>query len=223
MQGTGDAASEAAGPTWTTDATRGQVLAFDGNDDWVDAGFIPALAKDTDDFTWAFWTYQVQVANSDVALGNRYQADSQTGSQWVKFTADKFEYLSSGSNVNHVDYDNIPQNVWVHHAVVKSGSTLTYYRNGSVPASGEATHAIASDLASQPFYMGGDKYAERWQGSLDDVALWTDALSADAIAGLADGTYTPLTVPVPEPSTMLLSLLGLSSAAFVAWRRRKTA
>lgn len=43
--------------------------------------------------------------------------------------------------------------------------------------------------------MGGDKYAEWWQGRIDDVAIWTDALPSNSIAGLASGTYTPLTVP----------------------------
>ena len=53
------------GPAWVNDAQRGQVLQFDGGDDWVDAGFVPALATG-DDFTWSFWSYQQQGVNNDV-------------------------------------------------------------------------------------------------------------------------------------------------------------
>ncbi len=180
------------GPVWTADGTQGQVLSFDGNDDWVDAGFIPELLT-TDDFTWSFWTYQIQTANNDVALGNRWDSGSKTGNEWIKFTANKFEYRAPANN--DIDYDNIPQNQWTHHAVVKDGTTMTYYRNGSIPGTGGTASTVTEDMSSRPFYMGGDKYGERWQGRIDDVAIWDEALPATSIAGIAAGTYSPTMAP----------------------------
>jgi hypothetical protein len=53
-------------------------------------------------------------------------------------------------------------------------------------------------------------------GSLDDVAVWQDTLPDSSIVGIADGTYTPLTAPIPEPATMIL--LGLGALGLI---RRK--
>jgi len=36
------------GPAWVNDATRGQVLSFDGSDDWVHAGSIPSIPVGSD-------------------------------------------------------------------------------------------------------------------------------------------------------------------------------
>jgi len=174
------------GPTWYDDAERGRVLSFDGSDDHVIAGSTPPIGIYSN-FTWSFWAYSQEIANNDVVLGNRWNADSQTGSIWIKFTTSKFEYTGA----TFLDYENIPLNEWIHHAVVKFRNTITYYRNGIATTNG----AVTGDIISRPLYMGGDKFSERWHGRLDDVAIWTDALPTNAIAGLADETYTPLTAP----------------------------
>jgi hypothetical protein len=41
------------------------------------------------------------------------------------------------------------------------------------------------------FYMGGDKYAERWAGRIDDVAVWDSALPRGAVVALARGMGNP--------------------------------
>ncbi|HPM81104.1 MAG TPA: autotransporter-associated beta strand repeat-containing protein, partial [Candidatus Anammoximicrobium sp.] len=175
------------GPVWYTDPVRGQVLSFDGSDDWVDAGSIPALDDATSNFSWSFWTYQEQGANNDVALGNRYDAGSASGTNWIKFTPSRFEYVWSGT-ANGIDYTDIPQGEWVHHAVIKSGTSLTYYRNGQTGTGAGWQSTVTGDVPSRPFYIGGDKFAESWQGRIDDVALWNRALSqaeVQAAAGMA--------------------------------------
>jgi len=169
------------GPTWTTNADRGQVLAFDGSDDYVGAGNTPALAVG-DDFSWVFWGYSQQGANNNVILGNRFDG---AGNSWVKFTTSKFEYVPSGA-ANHVDYADVPANQWVHHAVVKSGSTLTYYRNGA--AAGTAT--VTGAMPTLPLRMGGDPTAERWQGLIDDVGIFSQALSVSQVKDTMSGFFS---------------------------------
>ncbi|MDA3925319.1 MAG: LamG domain-containing protein [Kiritimatiellae bacterium] len=176
------------GPTWIlNDPQRGRVLSFDGVDDHVIAGSIPALGV-TSKFTWSFWAYNLQDPNNNVILGNRYDAESKIGSDWIKFTPSKFEYQPSNGNI---DYVNIPKNQWIHHAVVKSGTNICYFRNGSYVTN----TSTSATMPIRPFYMGGDRFGEYWQGRIDDVAIWTDALPTNSIAGLADGTLTPLTAP----------------------------
>jgi len=177
------------GPAWVNDAQRGQVIGFDGVDDHVIAGNTPPIGIYSN-FTWSFWAYSQQGPSSAVMLGNRFNPDGSANGQWIKFTPSKFEYTSA---TLHLDYDDIQLNSgWMHHAVVKFGKRRIYYRNG-IPLITNET--VTSDMGARPFYMGGDKYGERWKGLIDDVAIWTDALPDDAIAGLADGTFTPLTAP----------------------------
>ena len=183
-----------AGVTWMNDPARGQVLSFGaaGITNYVDAGILPPIGNTTD-FTWSFWAYHQGAANSDVILGNRYDPGAKTGSQWIKFTPTKFE-CNAGPQLN-MDYADIPQNQWIHHAVVKRGSdrSFTYYRNGVAVMTTNIT--LTGTATARPFYMGGDKFAEWWLGRLDEVAIWSDALPASSIAGLAEGTLTPLTAP----------------------------
>ena len=178
------------GAAWLSDPERGRVISVDGVDDYVDAGIIPALALNSN-FTWSFWVYSQNAFSSSVILGNRWDADSKTGTQWIKLTPTKFAFKTPSQQIA-LDYVDIPQNQWIHHAIVKKGNTLIYYRDG-VALITNAT--INSEIEVRPFYMGGDKFGERWKGRIDDVAIWRDALPADAIEGLEDGTFSPLTVP----------------------------
>ncbi|RYD34184.1 MAG: hypothetical protein EOP86_11585, partial [Verrucomicrobiaceae bacterium] len=190
----GQAGTLVNGPVWATDPVRGRVLSLQGASDYVatDSALIPVMTL-TNSFTWAFWANSNEGGGTSVVLGNRY---SPSGSEWnprefLKFTPGSFEYHSDAVGQN-VDYPDFPTGSWVHHAIVKSGPTLTYYRNGT--ASGSSTITQGTDNP-QPFYFGGDQTSENWSGSLDDVALWTRALPASSVAGLASGTFTPLTAP----------------------------
>ena len=198
-----------SGVTWLNDAQRGQVLNFGTGStatNYVDAGILPTIGDGTN-FTWSFWAYSQQGVNNNVILGNRYDVNAMTGGHWIKFTTSKFEFTTSPQIF--LDYADIPQNQWIHHAVVRRGGdkSFTYYRNGVAVLTTNIT--ITTAITGRPFYMGGDKYAEWWQGRMDDVAIWTDALPSNSIAGLASGTYTPLTAPrYPAGTFDLADALG---------------
>ena len=181
------------GVNWIDDETRGTVLEFDGEDGFVRTGaFIPPLSLESD-FTWAFWSFSRRPANVNVIVGNRYQASGADFSprEFVKFTnaALEFHRLGSGEDIS---YPAIPRNEWVHHAAVKSGSTLRYYRDGVLLG----TQNLSAGLANaQPFYFGGDQSRENWRGRLDEVGLWSVALSEESVLGLAKGTFSPISAP----------------------------
>jgi hypothetical protein len=182
------------GATWVSDATRGQVVNFDGASGYVDAGMLPALAVN-DNFTWSFWTYQQPSGGTAVALGNRYNSAGASDGNWIKFTPTKLEYVSNSAGTP-VDYADIPNGQWVHNVVVKSGSRLMYYRNGVLDTSHIVTGVPA--IAAVPFYMGGDKYVERWAGRVDDVALWGNALSPRMVQALTSGLSPTQILPVTD-------------------------
>ena len=168
------------------------VINLPANGSWLDAGLLPAMSL-TNNFTWAFWARSADGATTDVVLGNRYNGSGTTDfapREFIKFTTSSFEWHRDGAGEN-LDYPDIPNDVWVHHAIVKSGTLLTYYRNGTV----SGTSGISSaPVNAQPFFMGGNGSAESWSGWLDEVALWEKALPSSAIAALAANTQTPLTV-----------------------------
>src|SRR6185295_16581239 len=197
------------GVTWQTDAQRGQVLEFDGVDGYVSAGNIPVL-NPTDNFTWSAWTKSTQTANNNVVFGNR-----NPDSGWCKFTTAAFEIRDIAPTFNaSIDYPDFPINTWVHHAVTKDGQVLTYYRNGVAIG----TSALTVAFPGAPFYMGGDTVNENWAGRIDDVALWTNALPAGSVVGLAQGTYTPLTAPATfTPPATTVQLSDNFSTSLQAW------
>ena len=84
-----------------------------------------------------------------------------------------FEFYHNGGQ-DGVSYNSnpaIPTGVWVHHCIVKNGTLLSYYRNGTLAS----THTITGGLNNpQPLYFGGDQeYSERAaerRGDLDPGA-----------------------------------------------------
>jgi len=178
------------GSAWFNDPERGMVLSFNGDDAtgaYVDTDLIlPAMTMESD-FTWAFWVKQDsdQATNNDTMLGNRY-GGTATPLQFIKFTATRFEfYNDDGTYTESLNYDPLPPEVWIHQAVVKDGTSLTYYRNGEEMLS----HMITKAIDQNPFFMGGDalNVAEMWRGCLSDVRLYTKALSAAEVMAAMQG------------------------------------
>ena len=128
-----------------------------------------------------------------VILGNRYRANGADFSprEFIKFTNGGLEFHRRGSGED-ILYPPIPRNEWVHHALVKKGRSLTYYRTGSALGNQRLSSGLENP---QPLYFGGDRNRENWRGRLDDVGLWKVALEASTIARLADGTHSPESAP----------------------------
>jgi len=193
------------GSVWDTDIERGTVVSFNGDNDngaYIDAGIIIPAMTLTNDFTWAFWAKQAGDGTgiNEVVLGNRHGASDSL--QFSKFTPTNSEYYNNGNNAGFIDYEDLPDGVWLHHALVKEGANLTYYRDGI--ASGNST--ITATLVPQPFYMGGDQVGERWSGWLSDVRIYDVALTPDEVRAV-----------VPEPATMIL--LGFGGMGMLRRRR----
>lgn len=178
------------GSVWVDDPERGTVISFNGtaNGAYVRAGEIPQMTL-TNDFTWSFWAKHSaeNTADNDIILGNRMDENAVdfVPRQFIKFTPTKFEWHMNANGDDNLDYDDIPADVWLHHAVVKAGAQLTYYRNGVEAGSGTITQAL--DFP-QPLYFGGDnegREGENWAGFMSDVRIYDRALPAAEVAALA--------------------------------------
>ena len=71
---------------------------------------------------------------------------------------------------------------WHHVAAVFDGSNLTVYLDGWADGTVATSVAPTAGPASLKIGGRGDDSAQRWQGDLDEVALYPGALSADRIA-----------------------------------------
>jgi hypothetical protein len=208
------------GSVWFDDPDRGMVLSFNGNDTtgaFVTAGGVPEMTL-TNDFTWAFWAKQHEDQSTDTAiggnnliLGNRYSYTGSDPLEFVKFTPAKFEFYNNDPDyLMTIDYEDIPGGVWIHHAGVKKGTTLTYYRNG-VEA---GTSTITKTIQANPFYMAGEPAGGgRWEGWLSDVRIYDKALTLDEIQQVMRGD--PLLAWNPSPANG--STPNIRQAASLAW------
>lgn len=243
-EGTGDTAADASssgttgiitnadtgglgpgGSVWVDDPQRGTVISFTGDENsaYVRAGDIPQMTLDND-FTWAFWANQ-DVDHSgpnDVIFGNRFDGSGADFAprQFIKFTPTKFEWHMNGNGDDNLEYEDIPSGEWIHHAVVKVGADLTYYRNGVEHSSGSFTQAL--DFP-QPLFLGGintNSAGENWRGSLSDARIYDHALTASEVAALLAG---PAQVPLNSGWAFGLLVTLLAAGGAFALRRRRLA
>jgi uncharacterized repeat protein (TIGR02543 family) len=74
-------------------------------------------------------------------------------------------------------------NTWYHIVLVKSGSSITFYRNGV-----SAGSSTTSDITINPScaYIGGDTYStpQVFNGRIDEVGIWKRTLTSTEVAAL---------------------------------------
>ena len=185
------------GSVWVEDPVRGNVLGL--NDAaWVQAGIIPPMTLEQD-FSWSFWAKQGDGNGpNEIIIGNRYGSDGNdtVPREFIKFTPTKFEYHLDGAGEN-VDYPDIAQasnpaadipsnDQWIHHTLVKDGTALTYYRDGTEANAGEfPTGQVSGDPL--PFGFGGQDGREFWRGYLSDIQLYEDSLTSEHIQQVMGG------------------------------------
>jgi hypothetical protein len=176
------------GSVWLDDSERGTIISFNGTAGgaYVRAGKIPQMTL-TNDFTWAFWAKQdAGNLDNDIIFGNRMNENAVDFSprQFIKFTPTKLEWHQNANGNDNLDYADIPNGEWLHHAAVKTGSRLTYYRNGVMANSGTITQALNFPM---PLFFGGDNEnlsGENWQGMMSDARVYTRALTAAEIKAI---------------------------------------
>lgn len=179
------------GSVWVNDPERGMVISFGGEAGGayvlVGDGLIPTMTFDQD-FTWAFWAKQAAGNSTNhIIFGNRMDINATdfVPRSFIKFTPTKFEWHANGNGDDNLDYADIPDDVWIHHAVVKRGVLLTYYRNGVEAAAQTITQEVPQP---SPLFFGGDnegQAGENWTGYLDNARIYDKALSSKEVAILS--------------------------------------
>jgi hypothetical protein len=113
---------------------------------------------------------------------------------------------------------------WTHVALVQDGSTLgdvTFYVDGVADTLSSTSSTTINTVSGTDVLVGAELNSvgstnKAFEGLIDDVALWSDALSGDAIADIA------ATGVVPEPAHFA-ALGGLLALGVSFLRRRRRA
>ncbi|MDO9311851.1 MAG: LamG domain-containing protein [Nitrosomonas sp.] len=117
--------------------------------------------------------------------------------------------------------DTVTAGVWTFLTTTWDGNTISYYKNGdfltSLPFSGGPIHNSAEDLViginADWIYV----YPTAFNGTIDEVRVYNNALSGAEVAALYNLS------PVPEPEIYSMLLAGLGLLGFMARRRKESA
>ena len=172
-----------ANGTYTNGALPGQsgafaespnkAASFDGVDDWID---IPDQSF-SGDFSAEFWVNLDTPGTGGSSNGNK---DAPFGQETtgvgpdINFAGSKARLYSGSSDVVISD-DAVRTNTWEHYVITRSGTTVRLYRNGVEDATSGTWSGTFNPKA---LGRGAGGFLD---GKLDDVALYSTALSAARI------------------------------------------
>ncbi|MGQ0591216.1 MAG: LamG-like jellyroll fold domain-containing protein, partial [Gammaproteobacteria bacterium] len=194
-EGAGTSAQDASRNGWTstlvngtawTAGTRGQAVKFDGVNDQVHAGDIPASSAKT----WVFWMKVTGHASRLQGLLDKYA--NGDGREWRIYLFQGALRLQVGRGATSYEERiatgfKAVSNAWTHVAVVFDGATggFQVYMDGvSVATSGNFPVGAIPDT-STPVHIGYRRLGhEHFSGDLDEVRIYNRALSTTEIQTL---------------------------------------
>ncbi len=201
------------GPVWTTGIVNG-ALEFDGNNDYVDVGYLGELST----WTISLWansdtqgTYHTFISqdqtswNDDILFGICPQ-----GTSWS--TRDKIAVIFHRADYTEYvveDNEDIQIGQWYNTIVTYDGSTMILYVNSIQKDSVVATDLVISDQRWTIGRNPHDNYPSafrQFDGTIDEVILFDRGLSAAEVNDL-------YTYGIVEPNLINIEIEGPNEVA----------
>ncbi|MBM3434390.1 MAG: hypothetical protein FJX93_06525 [Bacteroidetes bacterium] len=172
-------------------------LAFDKVDDYVSVANASNLIAGKTTMSLTAWVYPTNANPGwpafDGILGIRNDANADFYMLQLSGTQYELRFRNSSGTPYTITSPSVSLNEWQHLALVYDGSTLKFYKNGSLQSSISATGSISTtglplNMGRLPFSSSTTFY---YSGRLDDVALWGSALSASDVLCLTADDVDP--------------------------------
>jgi hypothetical protein len=168
-------------PTWTPSGKFNGALSFDGGD-YVDSSTEAPF--DNDDWTISAWVNRTAVNASDSIVSKRGADGSGGYSIAVGGSGEVYCQTDNGSTVDssYTATGIIPASSgWVHVTGVKSGTSCSVYINGEDATVTRATHTTLATNNTNIRVGGNTHGADFWEGLIDEVAIYSTALSSEQV------------------------------------------
>ena len=157
-------------------------LFFNGSNAHVDLGDMLSQGA----YTKAAWVKRI----SGYAVANNIISGNTGHAFWAPFA--QGSKLSAGHNGDYTavqDTDSLPTGVWNFVAVTydpdTASGTMTLYRNG---VQVDQATGVAPQDESTTTYIGKFNNGNYWLGSIDEVGIWNEALTATEILELSNSS-----------------------------------
>ena len=172
-------------PTWSNAGKVNKALSFDGGDYMV----VPdhASLEPANQVTVTLWAKPASAPQSPYAsmVSKRYHYfDSPYNSYQIGYSVDgtKFDFgLSTGGTLTELLSNATVTTDWTHIAIVYDGATMKLYLNGKLDNSVAKTGDIDYSAVEMLFGSTSTTPDETYNGLLDEVKVFTTALTADQI------------------------------------------
>ncbi len=183
----------------------GQAFVLNGTSAFVEIPDDPALNLGSKDFTAALWVNFNNTAGEQVLIEKWIDA-TKSGWSLIKLTNNVLRLALSDGAGGEVDVDSavlaIPKTNWVHYAVRRQGTQFTIFTNAVPVASGSAAASVSAATSLKFGSREGTSFF--LNGSIDEVTLYSRALSDAEIAAVAGGVQQPGPVTLTvNPGTLV--------------------
>ncbi|MEK7579408.1 MAG: LamG-like jellyroll fold domain-containing protein, partial [Patescibacteria group bacterium] len=179
----------------------GGALHLDGVNDYVEVSDQDSISL-TGDLTIAVWVKVDDFANFNGIVGKTRNNIPNPYDFYLSQTSGMPQFfMGNGTGFAVVSGTSAPTlGVWQHLVVVKSGITVTHYRNGSTNGSGPLVTTIAD--GGRTLRIGSrDDGVTRMKGAVDDLRIYNRALSPTEVSKLSQQLPNPqFTNPISQSS-----------------------
>jgi len=182
---------------------------FDGTGDYINTVDNAALDVGSSAFTFEFWFFNQQNAQSGsfagiglIASKSDYNGSNSNG--WSLYCYDgsnlttpssKLTFFANGTSYAATTSDGAaPFNTWTHIAVVKNGTNLTIYSNGVAVVTSTSAPSTINDT-STGFYIGSTVNGVTWNNTFPSRGYISNARLVKGVA-VYTGAFTPPTSPL---------------------------
>lgn len=200
--------------TTTTDrfGTPNAAYSFNGTNSYLTRSPMAHNFTQAGSFSVSIWLRKT-TASSGVAIMTGTSASAnfiwliQTSATTVIFGTNKQQSAWFWTNAT----TNFVLSQWEHYVGVYTGNKMTFYRNGVLQGETINTHTNVSQ-ASLPVWIGRAIDGGYFNGSLDDIGLWTRALTPNEVAilyqsSLSSNTLETASVKIyPNPANDFLQV-----------------